>query len=230
MKSMIKISNIFILIFLIVFIVLFHPITNYAEDELSKIKGIIQPAIVKITMKGEDRLGVKCGVIIDTNGIILTMFLGGEENEFNEYLVEFPNGEKIPAKLHTYDSDLQHATLKVKKLNLVTVNITTNKPIQGQKVFAADLTDVISGTIIDDYKRFSFPKIGKMPGFFLSTDLVISSADLDTIVINKNKSMNLLFNSEGELISVWAVMNFKDKNTFFYPLTNFSENIMTLLK
>ena len=118
-----------VIVCMLIFTGIAHTIPCTAIENLTKVQELIQPAVVKVTVYSNDRMGILSGAVVHSSGIILTSFFGDE----GEYTVEFTNGLIIPATLIARDDVYQVATLKIDKSNLFALPIAKKKSNSGGK-------------------------------------------------------------------------------------------------
>ncbi len=145
--------------------------------------------------------GVGSGVIVDSNGYILTNSHVVGDGKAKSLEVLFEDGEKLPGKVLFADPNLDLAIVKVDKKGLPAVNLGNSDDLQvGEPVVAIgnplglDFQRTVTDGIVSGLNRTI-----SVEGVTM-TDLIQTNAS-----INKGNSGGPLFNKNGEVIGINTV-------------------------
>lgn len=187
--------------------------------------------IIRIhTFKGilpeERQLSITCGVVIDKSGLVVMPATFDRVDSLEAIL---PDGRRVIGKCLGVDESFRIAYANIGPTSISPAVISTKRPVIGTPVYAAGYAHIepgkagffavsqgiVSADLVDRWA-------GTTPGYYLATD--ISAATVQ----------NLLFDQNGELLSVAAVhstgVDLSMPGTCYYPLMDVPERIREELR
>lgn len=173
-------------------------ITIVAQDAMNSVVGITTRSLRQIGFFQQEVGGVGSGVIVDSNGYILTNSHVIDNGNAKDIRVLFDNGDEKEAKVLWYDSLLDLAIIKVDAKNLPVAKLgDSDKLLVGEPAIAIgnplglEFQSTVTSGIISGLHR-SINVEGNVIEDLIQTDASI----------NQGNSGGPLLNSKGEVIGI----------------------------
>lgn len=174
-------------------------VSAVAKKAMSSVVGITTVEVQQYFWSQQEIEGVGSGVIVNSNGYILTNSHVIADGNAKSITVLFENGEKLPATILWYDSSLDLAMVKVDKTGLPVAELGDSDALEigeiaiaiGNPLGLAFERSVTSG-IISGLNRSIQVSANNVIGNLIQTDASI----------NQGNSGGPLLNSKGQVIGI----------------------------